>query len=48
MCWVAPLSPKAEPELMPYDHSWILVRGKEEIISGTWEVKDEEVVVEVK
>lgn len=48
MCWIAPLSHKAEPELMPYDHSWILVRGKEEIVSGTWEVKDEEVVVEVK
>ncbi len=48
MCWVAPLSIKAEPELIPYDHSWTLIRKKEEISSGVWEMKDDDVVVEIK
>ncbi len=48
MCWIAPLSIKAEPELIPYDHSWTLIRKKDEISSGTWEIKDDDVVVEIK
>lgn len=48
ICWVAPLSERAQSELLPYDASWTLVRGKDEISSGTWEVKDEDVIVEIK
>jgi hypothetical protein len=48
ICWVAPLSDRAEPELLPYDASWTLVRGKDEISSGVWEVKDEDLMVEIK
>jgi hypothetical protein len=48
MVWIAPLSDIAKPELLPLDHSWVLVRGKEEISSGTWDVNDEESVVEIQ
>ncbi|MDI6765413.1 MAG: M1 family aminopeptidase [Bacteroidota bacterium] len=48
MIWIAPLSENSVPELFPYDASWILLKGKEEISSGTWEVKDEDLVVEIK
>lgn len=48
MIWVAPLSEKSVPELFPYDASWILLRGKEEIASGAWEVKDEDLVIDIK
>ncbi len=48
MTWIAPFSEKSTPELLPYDASWILLKGKEEISSGTWEVKDEDLVVEIK
>lgn len=48
MCWIAPLSRKAEPDLLPYNHSWVLVRGKDEIASGSWEVRDEDLVVEIR
>ena len=48
LCWIAPLSVRAEPELFPYDASWVLIKGKETISSGTWEVKDENLSVEIK
>ena len=48
LCWVAPLTTAAQPELLPIDHSWALLRGKDEIASGNWEVKDEDLVVEIK
>ncbi len=46
--WVAPMSENANEELLPYDASWILLKGKDEISSGTWDVKDEDLVVEIK
>ena len=48
MTWIAPFSEKSAPELLPYDASWILLKGKEEISSGTWEVKDEDLIAEIK
>ncbi len=48
LAWIAPLSELATPSLLPYDASWTLVRGKDEIGSGTWEVRDEENFVEIK
>lgn len=48
MMWIAPFSERAVSELLPYDRSWIVVRGKDEITSGTWEVVDEDLVVEIK
>ena len=48
LCWIAPLSERARPELLPYDVSWTLVRGKDEITSGIWEVEDVDLVVEIK
>lgn len=46
--WLAPLSPKAQPELLPYDASWTIVRGKEEISSGVWQVEDTDLVVKIR
>lgn len=47
LCWIAPLSPAANPELLPHDYSWVLVRGNEPIAHGNWEVTDEDLVVEL-
>ncbi len=46
--WVAPLSTDAKPALLPYESTWSVVRGKEEITSGTEEVTDEDQTVMVK
>lgn len=46
--WIAPFSPHAQPQLVPSDHSWSLSRGKDEIASGTWPVKDDDLVVEIR
>ena len=48
MVWIAPLSPKAHPELLPFESSWSVIRGKEEISSGTWEEHDEDLSVPIK
>jgi hypothetical protein len=48
LCWIAPLSEKANPELLPFNASWVLLRNKEEISSGTWDVKDEDLEVTIK
>lgn len=48
MLWVAGLTEKAEPLLIPYEDSWVIVRGKEEISSGTWEVENPDGVVVLK
>jgi hypothetical protein len=48
LAWIAPLSELAQPSLLPFDASWTLIRGKEEMGSGTWEVRDEENVVEIR
>jgi hypothetical protein len=45
---VIPFSEKAKPELKPYDYSWIIVRGHDKIVSGVWDVRDEDLVVEIK
>ena len=45
LCWIVPFGATARSELRPYDRSWILVRGKEEIASGTWDVRDENLEV---
>jgi len=48
LIWVLPFSDAAFPELRPYDHSWILARGSEEIQSGTWVVEDDDLEAAVK
>ncbi len=48
MVWIAPLSPAARPELLPYESSWCVVKGKEVISSGTWVVRDEDLSVKVR
>jgi hypothetical protein len=40
MIWIAPLSALAEPELLPFESSWSILRGRVEISSGTWEIAD--------
>ncbi len=47
VCWVAPLSNSAEPELLPFDYSWVLMRGRDMVTGGTWTVKDEDVTVQI-
>jgi hypothetical protein len=46
-CWIAPLSSGAEHTLLPFDASWLLVRGTETISSGTWNVKDDDLEVTI-
>ena len=48
ICWIAPLSPKAQPMLKFLDASWAMMRGDEEISSGTWMVKDEDSIVDLR
>jgi hypothetical protein len=45
---IVPFSEKAKPELMPYNYSWIIARGRDKIESGVWDVVDEDLVVEIK
>ncbi len=45
---IEPLSTLSQPELIPFDVSWTLVRGKDEISSGTWNVKDDDSVVDIR
>ncbi|MBA4312217.1 MAG: hypothetical protein C0417_06275 [Chlorobiaceae bacterium] len=45
---IVPFSENAKPELMPYDYSWIIVRGRDKIESGVWDVVDDDLVVEIK
>jgi hypothetical protein len=40
LAWILPFTEAAWPELRAYDHSWVLARGREEIQSGTWVVRN--------
>ncbi len=48
LIWVRPFSALARPELGPYDRSWVLLRGRDEVHSGTWPVNDESLVAAVR
>lgn len=48
LVWVAPLSTRAQPQLLPFESSWSLLRGKEEISSGSWQEHDEDLSVTIK
>ena len=48
LCWVAPLSERANVALLPFDDSWVLTRGKEVISSGSWTVEDPDLIWQVK
>lgn len=48
MLWIAPLSYEADPSIAAFDASWVLVRGRDEITSGTWPVRDEDLVVDLQ
>lgn len=48
MCWVAPLCNHADPYLLPYDASYVVIDGKEIVDKGTWDVKDEDLEVEFR
>lgn len=48
MCWIAPFSEHADPKLSTFDASWVIVRGKDEIVSGTWKEVDSDLVVDRK
>jgi hypothetical protein len=45
LTWVAPLGASANPDLLPYDDSWVLLRGGDLVAHGVWEVTDEDLVV---
>jgi len=46
--WNAPFSTKAVPSLFPAETSWELVRGKDVVSSGTWDIQDENLVVNIQ
>ncbi len=48
LVWVQPFSGSARPELRPYDHSWVLVRGHDAVHSGTWIAPDGDLEVRVR
>ncbi len=48
LSWIAPLSEKAHPELLPYDWSWVLLNGSDVISSGTWESRDDDLEVNLR
>ena len=48
MVWIAPFSDQADPRLSTFDASWVVVRGKDEIVSGTWREVDNDLVVDRK
>lgn len=48
LVWIAPFGFDVPAKLLPYDASWILLKGKEEIAKGIWEVYDEDIVFEMK
>ncbi|MDI6804288.1 MAG: M1 family aminopeptidase [Bacteroidota bacterium] len=48
MCWIVPLTDAASPHLMPYDASYVILNEKEIITKGVWEVKDDDLVVDIK
>ena len=48
MCWIAPFSEHADPKLSTFNASWVIVRGKDEIVSGTWKEVDSDLVVDRK
>jgi hypothetical protein len=48
LTWIAPLSGAANPSVLPMDASWAVMRGKESIGSGVWEVQDDETSVELR
>lgn len=48
MCWIAPLTVSASPHLMPYDASYVILNEKEIVKKGVWEVKDDDLVVDIK
>jgi hypothetical protein len=45
LTWVAPLGPSASGDLLPYDDSWVLLRGNDVVARGVWEVTDDDLVV---
>lgn len=48
MCWIVPLTDTASPHLMPYDASYVVLNGKKIVTKGVWEVKDDDLVVDIK
>lgn len=48
MCWIIPLTEAASPHLMPYDASYAILNQKEIVAKGIWEVKDDDLVVDIK
>jgi hypothetical protein len=45
--WIAPLSPIAKPRIHPFDASWVITRGKDEISSGVWNETDASMIVPI-
>jgi hypothetical protein len=39
--WISHPAVKTSARLLPYDASWVVLRGKDEIEKGVWEVNDE-------
>ncbi|MDP2207144.1 MAG: M1 family aminopeptidase [Bacteroidota bacterium] len=48
MCWIVPLTDTASPHLMPYDASYVILNQKEIVTKGIWEMKDDDLVVDIK
>lgn len=48
MCWIVPLTDAASPHLIPYDASYAILNQKEIVEKGIWDVKDDDLVVDIK
>ena len=47
LVWIAPLGAPVTSRLLPYDASWLLVKGKDVIAKGVWEVRDEDQRIDI-
>jgi hypothetical protein len=45
--WICPSGPASPAALKPVDRSWALMRGEEEVVGGTWDAVDPNLVVEI-
>jgi hypothetical protein len=47
LVWIAHLGMNVTAKLLPYDASWIILKGKDEIEKGVWEVRDEDLRIDI-
>jgi hypothetical protein len=47
LVWIAHFGVNLVSKLLPYDASWILLRGKDEVEKGIWNIRDENLRIDI-